>query len=137
MRKKRLAVVTATRAEYGLLSPVIRELGKFESNDFKTELIVTGTHLSNNYGMTIEEIRSDGFRIDHEIKVGVASISALDISKNQAEILVKFTKLFESEKYNAVIILGDRYEMLAIATAAVNTRTPIFHIGGGMFQKGL
>lgn len=133
---KKIAVVTATRAEYGLVMPVIRELRKFESDVFKTDLIVTGTHLSKQYGMTIFEIEADGLRIDHQIPVSVKSDTALDISKNQAEVLVKFTTLFMQEKYNAVLLLGDRYETLAIAIAAGNTRTPVFHLCGGDTTEG-
>ncbi len=133
---KKVAIVTATRAEYGLLTPVIRELRKYESNDFKAELIVTGTHLSEKYGMTVKEIRANGFRIDHEAPVSVKSGSELDISNNQAEVLVKFTALFLQQKYNTVVLLGDRYEALAIAIAAGNTRTPVFHLCGGDTTEG-
>ena len=130
---KKIAVVTATRAEYGLLSPVIKELRKRESCDLKIGLIVTGTHLSDKYGKTICEI-SD--RVDHEVHISIASESEADMSSNQAESLVKFTELFLAEKYNAVILLGDRYETLAIAIAAGNTRTPIFHLCGGDTTEG-
>lgn len=130
---KKIAVVTATRAEYGLLSPVIKELRKHESNDFKVELIVTGTHLSPEYGMTIDEIDD---RIDKKIFISVKSDTEQDISNNQADTLVKFTELFDAKKYNAVILLGDRYEMLAIAIAAGNTHTPIFHLCGGDTTEG-
>ncbi len=133
---KRIAVVTSTRAEYGLLAPVIRELRKHEDEDLRVELIVTGTHLSHTYGLTVAEIQENGTRIDHEIPIPVDSASALDISKNQAEALVKFTELFLQQKYDAVILLGDRYEILSVAMAAVNTRTPIFHIGGGDTTEG-
>lgn len=130
---KKIAVVTATRAEYGLLSPVIKELRKYENEDLRIELIVTGTHLSASYGMTIEEIND---RIDHRISISVFSNSEQDISKNQAEALIKFTALFISEKYDAVLVLGDRYETLAIAIAAGNTRTPVFHLCGGDTTEG-
>ena len=130
---KIVAVVTATRAEYGLLSSVIQELRKYENNEFKVELIVTGTHLSNEYGKTIEEIDN---RIDCQIPISVKSDSEKDISANQAEVLVKFTDLFLIKKYNAVIVLGDRYETLAVAIAAGNTRTPIFHLCGGDTTEG-
>lgn len=130
---KKVAVVTATRAEYGLLSPVIKALRKFENDDFKVELIVTGTHLSDKYGRTIGEIDD---RIDHEVPISVKSDNEKDISANQAEALVKFTQLFINEKYNAVVILGDRYESLAFAIAAGNTRTPVFHLCGGDTTEG-
>ncbi len=130
---KKIAVVTATRAEYGLLSPVIKALRKREKPDFRTELIVTGTHLSEEYGSTVREIDD---RIDHEIRVSVRSGSATDISANQAEVLVKFTELFQLEQYDAVVLLGDRYETLAVAIAAGNTRTPVFHLCGGDTTEG-
>ena len=142
---KKIAVVTATRAEYGLLAPVVRELRKYEDADsnsnfdfinsttLKVDLIVTGTHLSEAYGMTIDEIQE---RIDKKIVISVKSENSLDISKNQAETLVKFTELFQTEQYNAVLLLGDRYETLAIAIAAGNTRTPIFHLCGGDTTEG-
>lgn len=130
---KKLAVITATRAEYGLLSPVIKALRKYESDYLKVELIVTGTHLSNQYGRTIEEVND---RIDHEIPISVASDNELDISKNQAEVLIKFTELFSKKFYDAVFLLGDRYETLSLAIAAGNTRTPIFHLCGGDTTEG-
>ena len=130
---KKIAVVTATRAEYGLLSPVIKEFRKYENAELKVDLIVTGTHLSESYGMTVNEIND---RIDHRIIICVKSGSETDISGNQAETLVKFTLLFHKENYNAVVLLGDRYETLAIAIAAGNTRTPIFHLCGGDTTEG-
>ena len=133
---RKLCVVTATRAEYGLLSPVIRELRKGESDTFRVELIVTGTHLSEQYGMTVQEIEAAGQRIDKRIEISVKSDSALDISFNQADALVKFTSLFATERYGGVVLLGDRYEMLAVAIAAGNTQTPIFHICGGDTTEG-
>ena len=133
---KNIGIVTTTRAEYGLLSPVIRELRKREDQDFHVDLIVSGTHLSKEYGMTIEEIVASGTRIDHKIAIPVESESELDISNNQADALVKFTKLFSAERYNAVLLLGDRYEMLSIAIAAGNARTPIFHLCGGDTTEG-
>ena len=91
---KKIAVVTATRAEYGLLSPVIKELRKYESEELNTDLIVTGTHLSEKYGMTVKEIND---RIDHKIQISVESDSEIDISINQADALVKFTELFSKQ----------------------------------------
>lgn len=133
---KKIAVITATRAEYGLLSPVVRELRTYENETFSVSLVVTGTHLADAYGNTINEIENDGFRIDDIIKIPVCSSSPLDISHNQAETLVKFTELFVRRKFNAVMLLGDRYETLAIAAAAVNTRTPVFHLCGGDVTEG-
>ncbi|WP_029544410.1 UDP-N-acetylglucosamine 2-epimerase [Selenomonas sp. AB3002] len=133
---RKICVVTATRAEYGLLSPVVRALRKGESDTFRVELIVTGTHLSEQYGMTVQEIEAAGQRIDKRIEISVKSDTALDISFNQADALVKFTRLFATERYSGVVLLGDRYEILAVAMAAGNTQMPIFHICGGDTTEG-
>ena len=133
---KKIAVVTTTRAEYGLLYPVISEMRQYENLDLRVELLVTGTHLSKTYGMTIQEIEESGIRIDHRILIPVESDSELNIAVNQADTLVKFTELFLINKYDAVMLLGDRYETLAIAIAAGNTRTPVFHLCGGDTTEG-
>ena len=132
----KIAVVTANRAEYGLLSPVVKELRKNENENLRVDLIVTGTHLSESYGMTIQEIDCSGVRVDKRISISVNSHSEADISANQADTLVKFTALFIEEKYNAVVLLGDRYETLAIAIAAGNTCTPVIHLCGGDTTEG-
>lgn len=133
---KKIAIITATRAEYGLLQPVIMKFRNKESDSLKVELIVTGTHLSDCYGMTVNEIIKNKIRIDEIIEVSVDSSNAEAISNNMAEVLVKFTTLFEEKRYSAIMILGDRYEMLSIAIAGMNTRTPIFHLYGGDTTEG-
>ena len=133
---KKIAVVTTTRAEYGLLAPIIKRLRDFENPDLKVELIVSGTHLYEEFGMTVNEIKAQSVRIDHEVLIPVNSYGAVDISNNQAVALGKFAQLFSKEKYSALLILGDRYEMLAVAIAASNARIPIFHISGGDVTEG-
>ncbi len=133
---KKIAVVTSTRAEFGLLLPVILELRKYENEKLNIEVIVTGTHLSHEYGYTIDEINRSGIRVDEQIKIPVDSENACDISVNQADTLVKFTRLFADKKYDGIVILGDRYEMLCVAIAAGNTHTPIFHLCGGDTTEG-
>lgn len=133
---KKIAIITATRAEYGLLAPVIRELRTYENEGFRVEVIVTGTHLYTEYGDTIQEIKADHVRIDEIIEIPVNSQTALDISSNQAVALTEFTELFLKKRYDAVMLLGDRYETLAFAIAAGNTQTPIFHLAGGDTTEG-
>lgn len=133
---KVLAVITSTRAEYGLLMPVIKSLREYEGIDYKIELIVTGTHLSRDFGYTIEEIENDGLRIDEQVIIPIQSSNSIDISHNQAVTLEKFTQLFYEKQYFGIVILGDRYEMLAVAIAAGNTHTPIFHLCGGDTTEG-
>lgn len=133
---KNIAVITTTRAEFGLLMPVVKELRKYEDDNLKIELIVSGTHLSDSYGHTIDDIIAMNMRIDEVIEISLDNNSAIDISKNQAEILIKFTEFFLKKQYSGIVILGDRYEMLAVATAAGNTHTPIFHLCGGDTTEG-
>lgn len=133
---KNIGIVTSTRAEYGLLMPFIREMRKHESKSFKISLIVTGTHLSKKYGMTVSEIEASGIRIDDLVPIRLKSNSANEIARNQADIVVKFTDLFAQRKYDAICILGDRYEIQMIALAATNVGIPIFHLCGGDTTEG-
>lgn len=133
---KIIAVITSTRAEFGLLMPVIKELKRYQSDAFSVEVVVTGTHLKKEYGYTIDEIIKTGIIPDIKIEIPVDSKNVLDISHNQAVTLELFTKLFLEKQYDGITILGDRYEMLAIAIAAGNTHTPIFHLCGGDTTEG-
>lgn len=133
---KKIAVITSTRAEFGLLMPVIKALREYETENLKIELVVTGTHLGYEFGHTVDEIIKFQFRIDHEIEIPLKTDQEIDIATNQAETLKRFTNLFVEEKYSAAVLLGDRYEMLAIAVAAGNTKTPIFHLCGGDTTEG-
>lgn len=133
---KKIAVVTSTRAEFGLLMPVIQSLREYENNELKIEVVVTGTHLSDEYGHTIDEIYRNDILVDETVEIPVDSKDAGDISHNQAITLEKFTRLFMEKKYNGIVILGDRYEILSIAIAAGNTHTPIFHLCGGDTTEG-
>ncbi|SFS45995.1 GDP/UDP-N,N'-diacetylbacillosamine 2-epimerase (hydrolysing) [Succinivibrio dextrinosolvens] len=130
---KMIAIVTTTRAEYGLLSPLIKNLRKYECSDFKVELIVTGTHLSTEFGKTVDEIDD---RIDCFVNTPTDSFSATDIAHNQSVYLTEFTKIFSDKSYSALILLGDRYEILPVAIAACLTHTPIFHLCGGDTTEG-
>lgn len=133
---KKVAIITSTRAEFGLLMPVIQQLRSYENENFRVDLVVTGTHLVESYGNTIDEIKQLKIRINKTIRISTDSNSPQDISNNQADTLIKFSKLFMNEKYNGIVILGDRYEMLAVAIAAGNTHTPIFHLCGGDTTEG-
>lgn len=130
-----VAIITSTRAEFGLLMPVIRELRRYQ-NKFKVELVVTGTHLKSEFGHTVDEIIKSGLTPDVQIEIPVESKNAEDISHNQAATLELFTKLFVEKEYDGIVILGDRYEILSIAIAAGNTHVPIFHLCGGDTTEG-
>lgn len=131
---KRIAIVTATRAEYGLLMPLIRRV--IEDDELDLDLIVTGGHLSEKQGMTIDEIIADGFPISHQIPILDEDNSPYGISVTMANAIRGFAKCFKEDRPDMLVILGDRTEMLGVASAAMNERIPIAHIHGGEVTEG-
>lgn len=131
---KRIAIATSTRAEYGLLTPLIKRV--IEEEDLKLDLIVTGTHLSKKHGYTIDDIRKDGYEISHEIPILDEDNSAYGISVTMSNALKGLAKCFRDDRPDMVVILGDRTEMLAVALAALNELIPIAHIHGGELTQG-
>ena len=129
---KKIAVITATRAEYSLLRPVYLELKKIKN--IKVDLIVTGTHLSKDNGRTINEIKKDRIRIYK--KIPIIKNRHESISNIFSNALLAFDKLFKKEKYNMIVLLGDRYETLAFATDAMFNNIPIAHLYGGETTQG-
>lgn len=132
---KKIVVLTATRAEYGLLKPVIEKL--IADSDFDMRLAVTGTHLSPEFGMTIKEIEADRIPVDKKIEIVLSSDTPTAISKTMGLAMISFSEYFEECKPDALIVLGDRYETLAVCSAAMNARIPIFHLHGGEATEGL
>lgn len=130
----KICVVTSTRAEYGLLKPLIKRIS--EDAELELDLVVTGTHLVERHGMTINEIKKDEFLISHEIQILEEGNSAYEISITMANAIKGFAKCFRDDRPDMVVILGDRTEMLGIASAAMNERIPIAHIHGGEVTEG-
>lgn len=131
---KKIAVVTATRAEYGILRPLIFRLKK--ENNFQVLLYVTGTHFSQQYGNTQTEIVKDGLQIDRKIQILEDGNTPYDISLTMANALRGFAKAFRDDKPDLLIVLGDRTELLGICSAALNERIPIAHLHGGELTEG-
>ena len=128
------AVVTATRAEYGILHPLILKL--HEDCSIELQLLVTGTHLSEKYGNTQAEIEKDGLPIYRRIPILNDGDSAFAVSKTMANALTGFAECFEIEKPDCVIVLGDRTEMLGVCAAAMDAGIPIVHLHGGELTEG-
>ncbi len=126
---KNIAVLTATRAEYGLLAPVIKKL-KLNKN-FNTKILVTGMHLSPEFGLTYKEIEQDGINIDKKVEILLSSDTPASITKTMGLALINFADYFSDNKIDALLVLGDRYETFAVCCAAINERIPIFHLYGG------
>lgn len=131
---KKIVVVTSTRAEYGLLRKIIGIICK--DDYFQLCLIVTGTHLLNKYGCTINEIVADGFPISYCPAIMMESDSPAAISKTMGLASFSFSDIFEKEHPDMLLVLGDRYELLPICECAVNACIPIAHISGGETTEG-
>lgn len=131
---KKIAVVTATRAEYGILRPLIFRLKK--ENEIQLQVIVTGTHLSEKYGNTQLEIQEDGVDIFRKIPILEEGNTPYDISLTMANALCGFAAYFKEERPDMVVVLGDRTEILGVCAAAMNEQIPIAHLHGGEITEG-
>lgn len=131
---RKVCVITATRAEYGLLKPVI-DLIK-QSKELELQLCVTGAHLSPEFGLTYQEIVEDGNPITAKIEMLMSSDTSVGITKSMGSFLFGLADFYEVNKPDIIIILGDRYEMLVAASAAMIAKIPIAHIGGGEITEG-
>ena len=131
---KKIAVVTTTRAEYGILYPLIRAI--MQDPDCDLDLIVTGTHLSQKHGYTLAQIEQDGIPVAHRLPILEEGNTAFDISLTMANALRSFAECFKNDRPDLLVLLGDRTEMLAIAAAATNENIPIAHIHGGEVTAG-
>ena len=133
MRKK-VTVVTATRAEFGLLKPIIMALKNI--GEFETEVVVTGAHLSPEFGLTYREIQSEKIEITKKIEILLSSDTSIGISKSMGLAIISFAEYFDESRPDILLVLGDRYETLAVCCAAMNARIPIAHLYGGETTEG-
>lgn len=131
---KKVCVLTATRAEYGLLKRVILTLQEDAFIDVR--VAVTGMHLSPEFGFTYHEIEKDGIKIDKKIEILLSSDTAQGVSKSMGLALISFGEYFASLKPDMLVVLGDRFETLAVCMAALIERIPIAHIHGGETTEG-
>lgn len=131
---KKIIVITGSRAEYGLLKLLVKKLKKIKV--FKTKLLVTGSHLSKRHGFTAQEILNDKINIDYKIDIKIKNDSEKDITNSVSIIFKKISPIYSKEKPDLIILLGDRYELLAPAFAALIHRIPIAHIHGGEVTNG-
>jgi UDP-N-acetylglucosamine 2-epimerase (non-hydrolysing) len=130
---RKIAVITGTRAEYGLLYWSMREL---QTRDVELHLIVTGAHLSPDHGMTVKQIEADGLPIAARVDMQLTSDSLEDITRSMGIGLSGIAAALSQIKPEMAVILGDRYEMLAAASAASMLHIPIAHIHGGEVTEG-
>ena len=131
---KKVCVVTGTRAEYGLLKPLIEKINN--DAEMKLQLAVTGMHLSPEFGLTYKEIEQDGFEITERCEMLLSSDTPNGIAKSVGLGTIGFADIFTKIVPDMTVILGDRYEAFAAATAAMIHRIPIAHIHGGELTLG-
>lgn len=130
----KICVVTGTRAEYGILSELMGRMR--DSSDIELQIVATNMHLMPEYGMTVNEIIEDGFEVDWRVPMPLEGDSAKSTVKGMAAGLDGFAEAFDALKPDMVMILGDRYEMLMVASAALIFRIPVIHLHGGEITEG-
>ena len=130
----KICVITTTRAEYGLLYWLMK--GLEEDPDFQLQLVVTGTHLSAEFGSTIDHIRDDGFKIDRSFNMELQEDTPEGITNSLAIALNGFATSFKTLDPDLIVVLGDRFEILGAATAALIANIPVAHIHGGELSMG-
>ena len=132
--KKKILVLSTNRSDYGLLKNLILELKKKEI--FIVKLVVSGSHLIKNYGNTINEIRKDKIDVFKKIKIKYSDDTPTGVSKFNLEILNKFNELLSTNKFDIVIVLGDRTETLFCSALSLIYNVKLAHIHGGEVTKG-
>lgn len=132
---RKIAVVTGSRAEYGLLYPLIKMIE--HDHELLLQLVVTGMHLSPEFGYTCNEIVQDGFRVDEKVEMLLSSDTNVGITKSMGLGLIGFADVWERLKPDIVVVLGDRYEIMVAVQAAMIANIPIAHLHGGESTEGL
>ncbi len=133
MTKRKICIVTGTRAEYGLLFWLMKEIGA--DTELELQIIATGMHLSPEFGLTYKEIEKD-FTIDKKIEMLLSSDTPIGISKSMGLAQISLAEAFDELKPDIIVLLGDRYEIFSAASAAMIARIPIAHLHGGETTEG-
>ena len=134
MKKRKICVVTGSRAEYGQMYWLLKEIQADAS--LCLQLVVTGSHLASQFGKTINAIRRDGFSIDAVVDLKLRDNSPLGVTASMGRGLIGFGRALRRLKPDLMVVFGDRYEILAATVAAMLARIPIAHIHGGEITEG-
>lgn len=132
---KKIAVFTGSRAEYGLLYWIIK--GLFEHEEAELQLIVGGMHLSTEFGYTVKDIENDGFPVSEKLEFLLSSDTSVGISKSMGLAIISASEFFYRKIPDLLVVLGDRFETLAVCQAAMIAQIPIAHIHGGEITEGV
>jgi GDP/UDP-N,N'-diacetylbacillosamine 2-epimerase (hydrolysing) len=131
---RKVCIVTGSRAEYGLLKRIMR--GIQESEKLALQVVVTGMHLSPEFGQTYLEIEADGFYIDRKIEMLISSDTPVGVTKAMGLGLIGFADVYAQLQPDIILVLGDRFEILAATTAAMIACIPVAHLHGGELTEG-
>jgi UDP-N-acetylglucosamine 2-epimerase (non-hydrolysing)/GDP/UDP-N,N'-diacetylbacillosamine 2-epimerase (hydrolysing) len=131
---RKITVITGTRAEYGLLSRLMQMIA--DDSDLQLQLVVTNMHLSPEFGLTYKEIESDGFHIDKKVEMLLSSDTSNATAKSVGLATIGFADAYEDLCPDLIVVLGDRFEMLAAVTAALFYKIPVAHLYGGEITEG-
>ena len=134
MIKRKICVVTGSRAEYGLLYWLLKEIEA--DKELKLQLVVTGMHLNSKFGLTYREIERY-FKINKKINIDLSSDSSEGISKSMSIAQTSFSRAYNQLKPDIIVVLGDRYEIFSATSSAMIARIPVAHIHGGEATEGL
>jgi len=131
---RKICVITGTRAEYGLLYWLMKEIDADEC--LQLQIIATGMHLSPEFGNTYQQIESDGFTIDKKVDIELTSDSEIGISRSMGLGMIGFASAFDDLKPNLCVVLGDRFEIFSAVSAAMIAKIPVAHLHGGETTEG-
>lgn len=134
MSARKVCVVSSSRADYGLLYWPMRLLQ--QSSEFELQVAATGAHLSPEHGLTVTRFAEDGFELSAQVDIALNDDSAVAVTKSIGKGLMGFADVFVTLKPDLVLVLGDRYEMLAVVEAALIARIPVAHLCGGDITEG-
>ncbi|MFH1478596.1 MAG: UDP-N-acetylglucosamine 2-epimerase [Candidatus Omnitrophota bacterium] len=129
MVKRKICIFTGSRAEYGLLKPLMDEIKK--DKELQLQLIVSGMHMSPEFNLTYKELEKDGFKINEKIEILLSSDTPIGLSKSMGLGLISLSEAYNRLKPDIIVIIGDRFEMLSAVIAAMVSRIPIAHLYGG------
>ena len=132
--KKKICAVTGSRAEFGLIKHVLKKIEQTDGLEFS--LVVTGAHLSKEFGYTVDEIVQEGFSIAERVEMLMSSDTSVSIGKSIGLGVISLTECLKKLDPDILLIVGDRYEIFAAATAAMVNNIPIAHISGGEITEG-
>jgi UDP-hydrolysing UDP-N-acetyl-D-glucosamine 2-epimerase len=131
---RKICVITGSRAEYGLLSGLMAAIKKDPT--LLLQVIATNMHLSPEFGLTYKEIENDGFTIDKKVEMLLSSDTSNGTTKSVGLATIGFADAYEDLKPDLIVVLGDRYEILAAVTAALFYKIPVAHLHGGEISEG-